>query len=182
MIRPDGKEWAERFPALFAPAWVAYADSEVRFAAGPPPDDLVSRLHVVGRSRGGVVVCGSDLGWRFLPGGTREPGETLEGLVDRELREEAGARRTGPLCWVGAHHAHCKSPAPYRSHLPHPDSYWAYAVTDMEIEGPPTNPVDGEQVVEVQVLPVSEAAAYLAGEAGSIQPHVLLLAEAMGLV
>jgi len=41
---------------------------------GKKPDELISNVHVVCRTTGGIVVCGNDIGWRFLPGGTREPG------------------------------------------------------------------------------------------------------------
>lgn len=67
-----------------------------------------------------VLVCRSAQGERFLPGGTREPGESPTDLVRRELLEEAGAVPTGPLLPFSAHQAVSHSDGPHRSHLPHP--------------------------------------------------------------
>lgn len=175
-----GTDWAAEFPALFEPWQVPYAPVVAQFETDRPVDALISRIHVVARTEGGVVVCRSANGWRFLPGGTREPGETVEQTVDRELVEEAGARRTGSLTWIGAHRADHRGPQPYRPHLPHPLAFWAYAATDVVIEQAPTNPADGEDVVEVTALPVAEAVAFLTPN-DPIHADVLRLAERMGL-
>lgn len=169
------------FPRLFEPWEVEYAPILARFELGRPTDALISRIHVVARAEGGVVVCRSANGWRFLPGGTREPGETVEQIVDRELTEEAGAHRTGELTWIGAHRAESRALAPYRPHLPHPSAFWAYAATDVIVDGPPTNPADGEEVVEVVVLPVAAAVEFLT-PADPIHADVLRLAARIGLV
>ncbi|GAA2836429.1 NUDIX domain-containing protein [Kribbella solani] len=174
--------WPEHFPELFAPSHWEFADLDVQFTVEEPPDELISNVHVVCRTPGGIVVCGNDLGWRFLPGGTREPAETIEQLVQRELLEEAGARLTGPMTWLGAHRADHRRPEPYRPHLPYPRSYWAYVVADVVIEQQPTNPPDGEQVTEVLVLPVEEAADWLNGQAGGVMGPVVRLARGVGLV
>lgn len=127
---PVDDRWAARFPRLFAEARVDYADCDLGFTTGPVPEALVSRLHLVAATReGGVVACRSVQGWRSLPGGTREPGESLVELARRELPEEAGARMTGGIELFAAHVAHSRRARPYRPHLPHPRSYWAYAVT-----------------------------------------------------
>ncbi|TCN37342.1 8-oxo-dGTP diphosphatase [Kribbella orskensis] len=174
--------WVERFPELFAPAFWAWGELDVRFTTEQPADELVSNVHVVGRTEGGVVVCANDLGWRFLPGGTREPDEPIHETARRELLEEAGARITGPLTWIGAHRADHRRPGPYRPHLPHPVSYWINVVADVVIEAAPTNPPDGEQVTEVLVLPPDEAIAYLDEHPDGVMGNVVRLAQAMGLV
>jgi 8-oxo-dGTP diphosphatase len=123
----------------------------------------------------------SEQGWRFLPGGTREPGESLTELARRELTEEAGAWLADEPKLFAAHIADSERPEPFRPHLPHPRTYWAYAIAPARVVGPPSNPPDGEQVVEVLTLSPSEAIAFLAEE-DPMHSGVLRLADAMGLI
>jgi 8-oxo-dGTP diphosphatase len=179
--------WQERFPQLFARSafeWggVASGDLEIQFSLALPPDELVSNVKVIGRAAGGVVVCQSDQGWRFLPGGTREAGEAVTETARRELLEEAGASIVGGLHWIGAFEVNNPRSRPYRPHLPHPVSYWLYVVGDVTFEGGPTNPADGEPVIEVLTLPPPEAVNYLAAFDNGQLTDVLRLAIAMGHV
>jgi 8-oxo-dGTP diphosphatase len=175
--------WAERFPELFRPRFETYANADLRFRLGAPPDEVVSRLHLVAVDHDGlVVVCRSVEGWRFLPGGRREPGESLSELARRELLEEAGCRLLGEPQPVFCHQlASSRNDEPYRRHFTHPDSAWAYAVARVEVTGRPTNPPDGEAVVEVRRLPPSEAATWLRVHDAE-HADVVRLAEAMGLL
>jgi len=176
--------WAERFPELFAPAFWHWGDLDTQFTLEQPPDELISNVHVIARAEGGIVVCRNDLGWRFLPGGTREPDEPIEETARRELLEEAGARLTGPLTWLGGHRADHRRPGPYRPHLPHPVSYWINVVADVVVDLAPTNPPDGEQVVEVLVLPPEKAIEFLDEENDNdgLMANLVRLAMAMELV
>jgi 8-oxo-dGTP diphosphatase len=174
--------WRVRFPDLFRDAYVDYADCRVRYTMEPVPEELVSRLHLVAVAADGrVVVCRSEQGRRFLPGGTREPGESLKDLARRELAEEAGAALHGEPRYFAAHIADSNQQRPYRPHLPHPRAYWAWAIAAVEVVGAPTNPPDGESVVEVLTLPPVEAADYLEAH-DRFQADVLRHAVAMGLV
>jgi 8-oxo-dGTP diphosphatase len=178
----DDRRWAAAFPALFAAGYVDYADSTLGFTTEPVPDELVARLHLLARTGlGHLIVCRSIQGWRFLPGGTREEGETLVELARRELMEEAGARITGGLELFASHVADSLRDGPFRPHLPHPRAYWGYGLTEAEVVGRPTNPSDGEHVVEVLTLPPADAAAYL-GEFDPLQADVVRLAQAMALI
>ena len=174
--------WRSHFPDLFRECFVDYADCRIRYSTGVPTDALVSRLHLVAVTPDEqILVCRSAQGWRFLPGGTREPAESLHDLARRELMEEAGAELTGELRLFSAHAADSNRQKPYRPHLPHPRAYWAYAVADVCVVDAPTNPPDGERVVEVLTLPLPAAADYL-HEEDPIHADVLRHAAALGLV
>jgi 8-oxo-dGTP diphosphatase len=178
----DDGQWPVRFPELFRDLFVDYAQANVSFTTEVVPDDLVSRLHLVAvTTQAKVIVCRTEQGGRFLPGGTREPEESLADLARRELIEEAGARLAGEMRYFAAHMADSTRPQPYRPHLPHPRTYWAYAVARAEVIAAPTNPPDGEQVVEVLTLAPALAARFIA-EHDQLHADVLRLADAMGLI
>jgi 8-oxo-dGTP diphosphatase len=85
-------------------------------------------------------------------------GPTATGIgAARELTEEAGVSLAGPLHWIGAHHCTSDRPGPYRPWQPHPNTAWLWCYADVRHEGAPTNPADGEQVVEVRVAEPEEA-------------------------
>lgn len=188
-MHPNDGRWAAAFPVLFEESFVDYAGCRLGFTTRPVPDELVARLHLVVLTppRGAqsaqreVIVCRSVAEHRFLPGGTREEGETLVELARRELLEEAGARLTGGIEVFAAHVADSLRDGPYRPHLPHPRAYWAYAVAEAEVVQTPTNPPDGEHVVQVLTLPPDEATGYLA-EHDLLQATVVQLCQAMGLI
>jgi 8-oxo-dGTP diphosphatase len=167
---------------LFDEDYVAYADCRIRCSTAPSPDELVARLHLVAvAANTEIVVCRSEQGWRFLPGGTREPGESLHELARRELMEESGAVLVGEPRYFAAHVADSARERPHRPHLPHPRAYWAYAVADVHVLHEPTNPPDGEVVVEVLTLEPLLAAEFLEVH-DRVQADLVRLADAMGLI
>lgn len=178
----DDDDWSAVFPDLFRDQYSDMAHCQLGFTTAAVPDALVTRLHlVVVTPEAEVVVCRSKEGWRFLPGGTREPGESLAELARRELMEEAGARLAGQPRYFAAHVADSDRPEPHRPYQPHPRTYWAYAVAEAQVVAPPSNPPDGEEVVEVLTLAPSLAADFLAEE-DRTHADVLRLADAMGLI
>ena len=177
----DDEFWRVRFPDLFAPGFWDWGEQDVQFTVEPPPQELIGNVHLVARSSGRIVVSVSDLGWRLLPGGTREPGETGEESAARELVEEAGATLVGPLEPIGAHRAVSRRSEPYRPHLPFPLGYWLWAAADVTITGPPSNPPDGERIVEVRLLDPAEAVEFLAADHPT-GADIVRLAMAMDLI
>jgi 8-oxo-dGTP diphosphatase len=157
---------ATRYPRLFAPQRWEWGGIDAKFSTAHPTPELVTNVHVVGFIGERIVVCRDARGFWFLPGGTREPAESIERCTDRELREEAGARLAGPLQWLGAHYCVSDRPAPHRSHQPHPEKAWLWTTADVVLCSQPTNPADGEQVLEVRAVEVAEAQRLLTTDAG----------------
>jgi len=153
---------AARFPVLHAPQRWAWGGIDAQFSAELPPDELITNIHLVGFTEGRVVLCRDARGHWFLPGGTREDGETVESCLVRELREEAGASLVGPPAWIGAHTAVTDHPKPYRPWQPHPVKAWLWGWAEVAVDSLPTNPADGEQVVEVRPVHPDEARELLA--------------------
>ncbi|MFC7622150.1 NUDIX hydrolase [Microlunatus sp. GCM10028923] len=161
-VSPGPTELAARLPRLFQPSRVDYANCDLTFTVDPVPDDAINRLHLLAiTATGEVVVCESSEGWRFLPGGRREPGESVDELAHREAMEEAGLRLDGPPVVFGAHVAVSGDPAPHRPHFAHPVGYWAYAHVPATVVAEPTSPPDAEQITGVHTLPPTQAIAYL---------------------
>jgi 8-oxo-dGTP diphosphatase len=169
---------ARRFPALHAPQFWAWGGYDAQFSPLMPEDRLVTNVHLVGfaplpdgvkngtadgtpnsAADGGygVVLCRDERDHWFLPGGTRERDESVESCLARELREEAGARLLGAPVWIGAHRCVTDHPVPYRPWQPHPEKAWLWGWGEVVVDSEPTNPEDGEAVVEVRVVPAALA-------------------------
>ncbi|MFJ4090641.1 NUDIX domain-containing protein [Kitasatospora sp. NPDC089913] len=157
-------ELAALFPALHAPQYWAWGRYDAQFSTVLPPDELVTNIHLVGFTDDDrVVLCRDDRNHWFLPGGTREHNESVDSCLVRELREEAGARLLGAPVWLGAHRCVTDDPVPYRPWQPHPEKAWLWGWADVAVDSVPTNPDDGEQVVEVRAVEPDEARRLLLG-------------------
>ncbi|MCX4684829.1 NUDIX domain-containing protein [Kitasatospora purpeofusca] len=151
-------ELAALYPVLHAPQYWTWGRYDAQFSTVLPPDELVTNIHLVGFTDGDrVVLCRDDRNHWFLPGGTREHNESVDSCLVRELREEAGARLLGDPVWLGAHRCVTDDPVPYRPWQPHPEKAWLWGWADVAVDSVPTNPDDGEQVVEVRAVEPDEA-------------------------
>ncbi|QIS24301.1 NUDIX domain-containing protein [Nocardia terpenica] len=150
---------------------------DVQFATEPPPDELVTNVHVICFVGDEIVLCRDDREVWIVPGGTREAGESIADCVVRELREEAGASLAGPLRTIGAHYAVSDRPAPYKPWQPHPRKAWLWCTADVVLDSAPTNPDDAEHILEVRTFPLTEALKKSRTDGPHLPPLLELAAE-----
>jgi 8-oxo-dGTP diphosphatase len=175
-VAETSADYAARYPLLHTPERWEWAGMDATFSMEPPPDDLVTNVHVIGYVGDRIVLCRDTRPVWFLPGGTREANESIEACADRELCEEAGATLAGPLHWMGAHYGTSDHPEPYRPWQPHPHKAWLWCYADVHLIGPPTNPPDGEHVVEVRTTTPAEAQSLLTSD-NPWSPDLVALAQ-----
>ena len=141
-----------------------WAQTVVRFTDSRPPDQVVQSVRAIALVDGGVVVCRLSDGTPFLPGGTREDGESVDDCLIRELAEESGFLTTGQPRWFAAHSGISYHRVPYRPYAPFPLKAWLWGVVEGKLVGPPTNPAGAEQVATVSVLRPEDAVDVLRDE------------------
>jgi 8-oxo-dGTP diphosphatase len=167
------------YPTLFGRTEVTWAPIDARFSllTGEIDIALPARVYIVPFIGDNCVVVGFDTDssdWGPVGGGL-EPGETFQAALERELREEAGARLRS---YTAFGVLHCRSHAArYRPHLPHPDYDCLYGYGDVELVGAPEVPArGGEGIVAVEVLPAERAVALLAGKGRAWEADLYRLA------
>jgi 8-oxo-dGTP diphosphatase len=134
-----------------------WAQTIVRFTGHRPPDEVVQSVRAIAIVEGRVVVCSLADGTFFLPGGTREPGESVESCLRRELIEEAGFLIHGEPDWIAAHSGVSYHRERYRPHCPFPLKSWLWGTLNGELVSAPTNPPRAEQVVSVTTMRPEDA-------------------------
>ncbi|WP_411346350.1 NUDIX domain-containing protein [Paenibacillus sp. WLX1005] len=122
----------------------------------PQQQALISNVSIVPMVGNQVVMIRLTDGRWELPGGTMEPGELpLEGLR-REVVEEIGGTLLDYQVF-GYFDCRSSSDVPYRPHIPHPQFIRLAGYGQVQLDGQPLNPLDGEQVEIVDVVSMEEA-------------------------
>ncbi|MFD1888102.1 NUDIX domain-containing protein [Paenibacillus wenxiniae] len=117
---------------------------------------LISNVSIVPMVGNKVVMIRLTDGRWELPGGTLEPGEWLLDGLRREVVEETGGTLLDYTVF-GYFDCRSSSDTPYRPHIPHPQFIRLAGYGQVQLDGQPLNPLDGEQVEIVDVVSMEEA-------------------------
>ena len=117
---------------------------------------IVSNVNIIPYTGNKYVVFQVDNGEWELPGGTLEKDEKYFEALEREMMEELGAQLMS-FNIFGQFHCVSKADKPYKPHIHHPNFVRLVGYGEVRIVGKPLNPIDGEQVISVEVVEIDEA-------------------------
>ena len=141
----------EDFPHLFQERVWPFGPTCAVFELGAePPAELIGQVSMapyIGDKW--LIIRYQDGCW--FPGGHLEPGETYMQTIQREMREEAGARLVSFVLF-GAWRCRSLASRPHRPYVPHPVSHWVMGYGEVELVEKPEN-----GVLEAVALPLEEA-------------------------
>jgi len=143
------------FPYLFGEHIWPWGPVKTVFEPGESFPDLVSNVNIVPFDLTGWLIVRQSIGWGIV-GGTLEPGETYLETVRRELMEEAGCELVN-FELFGALRMEFFTDKPYRPHLPFPISYRLLGVGEVKRVTSPTNPENGEKIIEAKTFSLDKA-------------------------
>ncbi|MCI0833923.1 MAG: NUDIX domain-containing protein [Chloroflexi bacterium] len=146
------------FPNLSKPFHWPWGPIDGQFELLPNDLDesLIAHVRIIPFVADMSVVIRFDNGDWDHPGGTLEPGESYLDAIRRELSEEAGAVLHS-FTPFGVFNCRSRRSKPYRPHLPHPSFIHLIGYAEVELTHKPTNPPDGETVVDVRLIKPSGA-------------------------
>lgn len=143
------------YPILRSP--INWGSVEARFVWQQDyPIELVSNVNIVPIVGDQYVIIRLMNGRYELPGGTLEPNETILDGLKREVIEEVGSELIDYRV-VGYFHCISHTEKPYRPHIPHPQFVRLFGYGEVQINGEPTNPLDGEQIATVELVSIHTA-------------------------
>ncbi len=94
-----------------------------------PPLELLTSVRSIVVRGSAILVLHNRHSSHIMPGGRREPGETLEETVRREVLEESGWTIARPTL-LGFRHLRHLGPKPPDYRFPYPDFFWLIYVAD----------------------------------------------------
>jgi 8-oxo-dGTP pyrophosphatase MutT (NUDIX family) len=164
---------------VLAEVTATWGDSRlaIRYYLGdsPPPSSLVTSVRaVLFHERTVMVVQDSAQAYHVMPGGRREPGETIEATLRREILEETG--------WtVASHHplgfAHFRHLTPQPADYPYPYPDFVQLLFVAEAGEQVADAQQGEYELSAVFRPVDEALGLLTGEQAALLESALRVRE-----
>jgi len=127
-----------------------------------PPLELVVSARAIALRGGEVFVFESEGQTHAIPGGRREPGESPDVALVREIREETGCAIVGAPRRLGILHLRNLTPRPKELRYPYPDTLQWVFVTEVAGDAAPS---DDPFVDDGRFVPVAEARSLLASAA-----------------
>jgi 8-oxo-dGTP pyrophosphatase MutT (NUDIX family) len=140
-----------------------------------PPLDLVSSVRALVRRDDQILVVRDPVSVHILPGGRREPDETLMQTLEREVLEETGWT-IRDMRLIGLAHFQHLTPKPDDYRYPYPDFLHlvyvatadSYDVTQREVDGYELE-VGFQPLATVETLPISQGERALLRAAMTLQ-------------
>jgi len=153
-VSEDSRLAARRFPALFESGHRGTID-QFELCSELPAESLIGNAYLVGVHKGRYLSIEQEDGRLTVPGGKKDPGESFNETLRRELMEEAGATVLKYQVF-GAWYLKLRGAAPFLPHLPHPFMYMVVAVGEVVLGDEPTNPDDALRTTRVRLEPLSK--------------------------
>lgn len=150
----------QQYPNLFNEQVWPWGPVKTIFEQSIPSVELVSNINIVPFAATGWLIVRQEIGWGIV-GGTLAPEEHYLTTLKRELLEEAGCALLN-FKLFGALRMAFLTERPYRPHLPFPISYRLLGVGQVQQITAPSNPEDGEHILEVGTFSLQEACQKLA--------------------